>query len=190
MTEILTAKFRARTTKSSVIASILTMAACQQIGITNPPPTPPAQVSSAADTSPISIDAWRLTVSPGADGTYRIHVADALGHPLQVLDGPEGAAPFVARDLLTLDDYTGDGRPDIRARGLSVGASALASELIYPFDTATGRFIEAERFEQDGEASKTRPGCIAVQYRNTDNTTYSKDAYCWAGGWVSDGGAR
>lgn len=148
-----------------------------------------ASHAQTAASSPAS-KAWRLSVSPGADGTYRIHVADADGRERQVLDGPDGMPPYTASELVRLDDFTGDGNPDILARGLSAGASALTSETIYVYDAASGRFLDAEVFENEGEVTKTAPGCIAVEHRMRDNMTYAKDAYCWKGAWIHQGSAR
>ncbi|EKQ64094.1 hypothetical protein MOU_12658 [Xanthomonas citri pv. malvacearum str. GSPB1386] len=146
----------------------------------------PAPVATPA-ASASGTENWQLSVSPGEDGTYRIHVADADGKELQVIDGQEGKPPYEAADLLKLDDFTGDGKPDILARGLSAGASALTSESIYVYDAESGRFLDAELFENDGEVTKTGPGCIEVEHRNPDNMTYSKDQYCWQGKWVFKG---
>ena len=150
-------------------------------------PTAPASAVVPHVSNP---DDWKLSVSPGESGTYRIYVASADGKQLQVIEGPEGKPPYDADDLLKLEDFTGDGRPDILARGLSVGASALTSETIYVFDAKAGRFLDAELFEHDGEVTRMRPGCIAVEYRNPDHMTYAKDQYCWEGEWVLKGSDR
>ncbi|HZX79459.1 MAG TPA: hypothetical protein VFE72_00700 [Lysobacter sp.] len=144
----------------------------------------------ANSAGPLASETWRLSVSPGDDGTYRIHVADRSGRERQVLDGPDRTPPYAASELVRLDDFTGDGKPDILARGHSAGASALISETIYVYDAAAGRFLDAEVFESEGEVTKTAPGCIAVQHRMPDNVTYAKDAYCWKGKWVYEGSAR
>lgn len=128
---------------------------------------------------------WKLSVAPGPDGNYVIQVADDRGNPVQQLAGPPGEAPFDASELLRLEDFNGDAHPDILARGLSVGVSALTSETIYVFDPAARRFLEAQAFEHEGEVTKAGAGCITVEYRNTDNMTYTRDGYCWeAGHWI------
>lgn len=141
-------------------------------------------VTACASQRPADDAPWRLTVSPGNDATYRIHVADSAGREVQVIEGQEGDPPYSADALVRLDDFTGDGRPDILARGLSVGASALTSESIYVYDAASGRFLDRQPFEHEGEVRKTKPGCIGVEYRNADNMTYSTDVYCWRGSWI------
>ncbi|WP_036143241.1 hypothetical protein [Lysobacter sp. HA18] len=146
--------------------------------------------NQAADTRSSTPTAWRLSVSPGDSGTYQIHVADSSGRERQVLEGPDRTPPYTASDLVRLDDFTGDGQPDILARGHSAGASALTSETIYVYDVASGHFLDADVFENEGEVTKTGPGCIAVEHRNPDNITYAKDAYCWNGTWVREGSAR
>lgn len=155
---------------------VLALAACQHSALKALTPPPPAASGH-----------WQLSVSPGDDLSYRIHIADAQGREVQIIDGQEGAPPYEAAQLLTLDDFTGDGKPDILARGLSAGASALISERIYVYDAGQGRFLDAELFRNDGEVSKTGPGCIAVEYRNRDYMTYAKDQYCWEGRWVFKG---
>lgn len=128
--------------------------------------------------------AWALSVAPGENGTYRIHVADTFGRIVQVIEGQEGDPPFEADQLLTLKDFSGDGQPDILARGLSVGVSGLTSESIYVYDPAAGRFLARESFEHEGEVTALGSGCIGVDYRNADNITYSRDVYCWRGSWI------
>jgi hypothetical protein len=131
---------------------------------------------------------WELAVSAGEDDTYQIRVADAQGNVKQTLKGPSTEAALDASELLRLDDFTGDGHPDILARGHSAGASALTSETIFVYDTVTQRFVDAQDFEHEGEVSKTHQGCVSVQYRNVDNMTYAKDHYCWKdGAWVFEG---
>ena len=186
---------RSRVIKTNAAFLVFALAACQQaVPSAMPAPSPQeptAQTTPAPGGPPIAsapaADEWKLSVSPGESGTYRIHIADADGRELQVIDGQEGSPPYEASALLRLEDFTGDGKPDILARGLSAGASALTSESIYVYDARSGRFLDAELFENDGEVTKTRPGCIAVEHRNPDNMTYSKDQYCWEGKWVFKG---
>lgn len=181
--------------KTNAAFLVFALAACQQaVPSTMPAPSPQeptARTISAPGVAPSAsapaTEDWKLSVSPGENDTYRIHIADADGRELQVIDGQEGKPPYKAAALLKLDDFTGDGKPDILARGLSAGASALTSESIYVYDAKSGRFLEAELFENDGEVTKTAPGCIAVKHRNPDNMTYSKDQYCWEGKWVFKG---
>lgn len=171
----------------------LALSACQPaLLIARPvssPQKPTTRIISAAGVLPSApaTENWKLSVSPGEGGTYRIHVADANGLEVQVIDGQEGKPPYEATALLKLDDFTGDGKPDILARGLSAGASALTSESIYVYDVTSGRFLNAELFKNDGEVTKTVPGCIAVEHRNPDNMSYSKDQYCWEGKWIFKG---
>jgi hypothetical protein len=173
--------------KASAVCLSLALSACQQtVSTTAAAPSsqePVSQTASATDVaqrvSVPRVENWRLSVSPGEDQTYRIRVAGADGREVQAIDGQEGEPPYVAGALLKLDDFTGDGRPDILARGLPVGASALTSERIYVYDAGLGRFRDADPFKNDGEVTKTVAGCIAVEYRNPDNMSYSEDHYCW-----------
>lgn len=172
------------------------LSACEPATVRASPPAenaPRAGAASAPQTTstrPSTPQSWVLAVTPGENGTYRIHVADPSGRERQVLEGPDRSPPYMASELVQLEDYTGDGRPDILAHGHSAGASPLTSDAIYVYDAASGRFLDAEVFENEGEVTRTRPGCIAVEHRNPDNMTYAKDAYCWKGTWVREGSAR
>lgn len=180
--------------KTNAVFLVFALVACQQaVPSAMPPPSlqePTARTTSASEVAPTAsapATDWKLSVSPGESGTYRIHIAGADGRELQVIEGQDGMPPYEASVLLKIEDFTGDGKPDILARGLSAGASALTSERIYVYDAKSGRFLDAELFENDGEITKTGPGCIAVEHRNPDNMTYSKDQYCWEGKWVFKG---
>lgn len=175
----------------AVLASCLALygAGCAMPAASGPPATHgAARAQSAA--SPATAHDWRLKVSPGENDTYRIHVIDRGGREIQALDDQDGKPPYTASDLLELDDYSGDGWPDILARGLSAGASALTSESIYVYDAKSGRFLDREFFRNEGEVTKAGKGCIDVEHRNSDNMTYSKDRYCWAGQWMFQGSER
>jgi hypothetical protein len=173
--------------KASAVSLIFTLAACQQavsttaveLGSGKFVGQAPVANQVARDVSVPPVENWKLSVSPGEGDTYRIHVADADGREIQTIDGQEGEHPHEAGALLILEDFTGDGLPDILARGLSAGASALLSERIYVYDVGLGRFRDAAPFDNDGEVTKTGSGCIAVQYRSSDNMNYAKDQYCW-----------
>lgn len=122
---------------------------------------------------------WKLSVVPSADGGYEIHVSDAMGHEFQVIEGPTTELPFTVESLLTIKDYNADGWPDIAARSLPVGASAITGEVLFVYDVVAKRFRESDEIAQEGEIQTAAPGCITVEFLNPDNTTYSKDAYCW-----------
>ena len=133
---------------------------------------------------------WTLTVFPGPHDTYEIRVLDSDHREVQVLAGPGANAPLDASELLRSEDFNGDGYPDILARGLSAGASALSSEVIFVYLPEKGRFTEAAIFEHEGEVSKTAHGCIAVEHRAENNFTYTKDHYCWESGMWSFKGSK
>ncbi|UKE78675.1 hypothetical protein [Xanthomonas graminis] len=174
--------------KTSTAFLVFALAACQQampIAVPAASSQKPSGQTASASTS--GSEDFKLSVSPGESGTYRIHVANTDGREVQVIDGPEGNPPYDTASLLKLEDFTGDRNPDILARGLSAGASALTSDSIYVYDAQSGRFLDAELFKNDGEVTKTGPGCIAVEHRNPDNMTYSKDQYCWQGKWIFKG---
>ena len=82
---------------------------------------------------------WKLSVSPRAAG----HIASMLwarsDGNFRSLTGRRASPFYEAAALVKLEDFTGDGNPDILARGLSSGASALTSESIYVYDPVSGQ---------------------------------------------------
>lgn len=65
--------------------------------------------------------------------------------------GRKESLPYEAAALLKLEDSTRDGKPDILARGLSVG---VPSESFHVHDDESDRFLDAEPLENDGEVTK------------------------------------
>lgn len=133
-------------------------------------------------TGPHDLLPWGLSVVPSADGAYKIHVSDVMGGAIQVIEGPTSEPPFTVQNLLTVKDYNADGWPDISAKSLPVGASAITGEVLFVYDVNQNRFRESDEIVQEGEIQAAKPGCITVEFRNSDSVTYSKDAYCWRGG--------
>lgn len=179
-----------------LLALFLSLLGCQQASLPAPASaasavlTPSAQpVDTAKAIDPIHPDLlWKLSVTPAQDQTYLIHVADAQGKEVQVIEdvlAPDGAPKA---DWVKLVDVNGDGLADVVALGPSIGASALSSNAIYLFDPATKKFVESDDFDHDAEVRAEPKGCIIRTYRNDDNMTYSNDRYCWSDGkWVAKG---
>lgn len=173
--------------EASCVSLAFTVAACQKpvssIAAELASQTPIRQTVGATkvaqEGSTPRVEYVALSVSAGEGGTYRIHVADADGNEIQFIDGQEGEPPYVASELLKLEDFSGDGHPDILARGLPAGASALMSERIYVYDVRLRRFRDVASFENEGEVTPTGRGCIAVRYRSPDNMSYANDQYSW-----------
>lgn len=118
---------------------------------------------------------------PSTCDAYEIHVSDAMGHEFQVIEGPTTELPFTVENPLTVKDYNADGWPDIAAKSLPVGASAITGKVLFVYDAVAKRFRESDEITQEGEIQTAAPGCITVEFRNPDNTTYSKNSYCWVG---------
>lgn len=127
-------------------------------------------------------------MTPGQDQTYLIHVADAQGKEIQVIEDVLAPNGTPETGWVKLVDINGDGLPDMIALGPSIGASALSSNAIYLFDPATRKFVESDDFDHDAEVRIEPKGCIVRTYRNNDNMSYSNDRYCWLGGkWAAKG---
>lgn len=126
---------------------------------------------------------WAFQTIPGAGSTYAIRVIDGRGEAVQTIDDLVSRPPFTAENLLDVRDFNADGYPDLLARTLPVGASAITGASLYVFDSSSRRFVESEGIDQEGEIAIESKGCITVEYRS-DAMNYSKDHYCWkAGKW-------
>lgn len=147
----------------------------------------PASAASEGDADrdagmPISVlvdkEPWTLQTVAVGESAYAIRVIDEDGHNVQVIDDLVSRPPFAAKDLLDIRDYNADGHPDILARTLPVGASAIIGGVLYVFNPAGQKFVESEGIEQEGDITVEPDGCISVEYRS-DAMNYRKDHYCW-----------
>lgn len=149
----------------------------------------PASAASEGDADrdagmPISVlvdkEPWTLQTVAVGESAYAIRVIDEDGHNVQVIDDLVSRPPFVAKDLLDIRDYNADGHPDILARTLPAGASAIIGGVLYVFNPAGQKFVESKGIEQEGDITIKSKGCISVEYRS-DAMNYRKDHYCWEG---------
>lgn len=124
---------------------------------------------------------WTFQATASDDSSYAVHVIDDQGRAVQTIEDLVSRPPFTTKDLLDIRDYNADGYPDIFARTLPVGASAITGGLLYIFHADSRTFIESEEIDQEGDIATEPNGCISVEYRS-DATNYSKDHYCWRSG--------
>lgn len=150
------------------------------------------ELAPTADSSPVDEAGLRISIVPGEgewtfrataidDSSYSIHVTDDHGRPVQSIDGLVSRPPFATNDLLDIRDYNADGYPDILARTLPVGASAITGGSLYVFHPDSRAFIESDGIDQEGDIAIEPNGCVSVEYRS-DAMNYRKDHYCWRSG--------
>jgi hypothetical protein len=140
--------------------------------------TGPADAAALRVEMPHGGGAWTFQATSVDDSSYAIHVIDDHGAVVQTIEDIASRPPFATRDLLDIRDYNADGYPDIRARTLSVGASAISGGVLYVFRPESRAFVESEGIDQEGDIAVESDGCISVEYRS-DAMNYSKDHYCW-----------
>lgn len=124
---------------------------------------------------------WPFQATAIDDSSYAIHVVDDHGRIVQNIEDLVSKPPLTTKDLLAIRDYNADGYPDILARTLPVGASAITGGLLYIFRPDSRTFSESEGIDQEGDIAIEPNGCISVEYRS-DAMNYSKDHYCWRSG--------
>ena len=87
-------------------------------------------------------------------------------------------------DLVNIQDYNGDGHPDIAVR--IVGAYTQSADELYLFNPATRQFQtppDGQGIAIDGNVEVIRKGCIRVEYKSSI-MDYDEEDYCWKnGGW-------
>lgn len=148
------------------------------------PEAAPASGHGPADDSRLRIRVlpgegeWTFQATAGDDSSYAIHVVDDHGRVVQTIGNIVSRPPFTTKDLLDIRDYNADGYPDILARTLPVGASAMTGGLLYLFHADSRTFVESPGIDQEGDIAVESNGCISVEYRS-DAMNYSKDHYCW-----------
>lgn len=121
---------------------------------------------------------WTFQAAAIDDSSYAIRVVDDHGRVVQNIEDLVSRPPFTTKDLLDIRDYNADGYPDILARTLPVGASAITGGLLYIFRPDSRTFVESKGIDQEGDITIEPNGCISVEYRS-DAMNYSKDHYCW-----------
>ena len=110
------------------------------------------------------------------DDTYQVKITD------DIIDF--GPLKEKISDLVNIQDYNGDGHPDIAVR--IVGAYTQSADELYLFNPATRQFQtppDGQGIAIDGNVEVIRKGCIRVEYKSSI-MDYDEEDYCWKnGGW-------
>ncbi len=117
-------------------------------------------------------------------GEYNILVTNKINHDIQVLGTEVTALSRIANNLLTIEDFNGDGYLDIMAANLAPMTSAYINGTIYIYQPEFKKFKESEGIIQQGIINITKLGCISVQYpfSTRPDTEIMTDFYCWKNG--------
>ena len=117
-------------------------------------------------------------------GEYNILVTNKINHDIQVLGTEVTALSRIANNLLTIEDFNGDGYLDIMAANLAPMTSAYINGTIYIYQPEFKKFKESEGIIQQGIINITKLGCISVEYpfSTRPDTEIMTDFYCWKNG--------
>ena len=118
--------------------------------------------------------------------TYQVKITDQKTGKVQIIEDLIDFRPLKENisDLVNIQDYNGDGHPDIAVRG--IGTYADSADELYLFNPATRQFQTPpplQGFAIVGNVEVIRKGCIRVEYKSSI-MDYDEDDYCWKnGGW-------
>ena len=118
--------------------------------------------------------------------TYQVKITDQETGKVQIIEDLSDFRPLKENisDLVNIQDYNGDGHPDIAVRG--IGTYADSADELYLFNPATRQFQTPpplQGFAIVGNVEVIRKGCIRVEYKSSI-MDYDEDDYCWKnGGW-------
>ena len=117
-------------------------------------------------------------------GEYNILVTNKINHDIQVLGTEVTALSRIANNLLTIEDFNGDGYLDIMAANLAPMTSAYINGTIYVYQPEFKKFKESAGIIQQGIINITKLGCISVEYpfSTRPDTEILTDFYCWKNG--------
>ena len=118
--------------------------------------------------------------------TYQVKITDQETGKVQIIEDLSDFGPLKEKisGLVNIQDYNGDGHPDIAVRG--VGTYADSADELYLFNPATRQFQTPPPLQGIaivGNVEVIRKGCIRVEYKSSI-MDYDEDYYCWKnGGW-------
>ena len=150
--------------------------------------------ASTADTAPVATYAvptpagfsFAVETQVLADDSYQVKITDQKTGKVQIIDDIIDFGPLKEKisDLVNIQDYNGDGHPDIAVR--VIGGYTLPADDLYLFNPATRQFEpvpEGKDFTHTGSVEIIRKGCVRVDYKISARD-YNQDDYCWKnGGW-------
>lgn len=114
--------------------------------------------------------------------TYQVKITDQETGKVQIIEDLSDFRPLKENisDLVNIQDYNGDGHPDIAVRG--IGTYADSADELYLFNPATRQFQtppDGQGFT--GNVEVIRKGCIRVEYKISIRD-YEEEDYCWKNG--------
>ena len=118
--------------------------------------------------------------------TYQVKITDQETGKVQIIEDLSDFRPLKENisDLVNIQDYNGDGHPDIAVRG--IGTYADSADELYLFNPATRQFQTPPPLQGIaivGNVEVIRKGCIRVEYKSSIRD-YDEEDYCWKnGGW-------
>ena len=161
-------------------ASVPAFAADSAVSTTNAAPVATYTVPTPAG-FPFAVETQILP-----DDTYQVKITDQKTGKVQIIEDLSDFRPLKENisDLVNIQDYNGDGHPDIAVRG--IGTYADSADELYLFNPATRQFQtppDGQGIAIDGNVEVIRKGCIRVEYKSSI-MDYDEEDYCWKnGGW-------
>ena len=116
------------------------------------------------------------------DDTYQVKITDQKTGKVQIIEEIIDFGPLKEKisGLVNIQDYNGDGHPDIAVR--IIGTYADSADELHLFNPATRQFQtppDGQGFT--GNVEVIRKGCIRVEYKSSIRD-YDEDDYCWKNG--------